>query len=507
MKKKKKKIVLCILDGWGLASKSEGNAICKSNIKNFNKLMRKYSNSKLNASENHVGLPLGQFGNSEVGHMNIGAGRIILQDSLRISESIKKDNLSKNEKLLKLITNSSRIHILGLLSPGGVHGHEDHLFYLIEKLKQKNKQVFIHCILDGRDSSPTLGIKSMKKLLEKIENYKEIKVASVIGRYYALDRDNRWERISKAYDVIINGVCTNSKECNPLKAIQQSYNNSLTDEFFLPSNFNGYNGVKDGDSFLITNFRADRVRELLTAIFDEDFNFFKRKKIKRFSYALSMTEYSRRLKKFIKPIFESQKIDQTLGEVLSKNGLSQLRVAETEKYAHVTYFFNGGVEEKFLGEDRILVPSPRVTTYDLKPEMSASEMTYELIKNIKSNKYDFILVNYANTDMVGHTGSLKATIKAAETVDNCLGRLINTSKDENYILIVTSDHGNADLMLDKENKPCTTHSTNQVPIIITLDKKNKLREGCLADIAPTILDMMELEKPEKMNGKSLIIKQ
>ena len=502
----KKKVILCILDGWGIAPESEGNAITKAKKKNFDNLMSKYPYSELHASENKVGLPEGQFGNSEVGHMNIGAGRIILQDVLRISESIESDTLAKNEKLKLLLKSSDRIHLMGLLSPGGVHGHQDHLFYLIDVLVENEKKIFIHCILDGRDSSPTKGKQYMKKLLEKIQKYKNAKIASISGRYYAMDRDNRWDRIKKAYDVIIDADSSTNRTNDPLKVIQKSYDNGLTDEFFLPVNVGDYSGVEKGDGFIITNYRADRVRELLSSMFEKEFDFFDRKNPPQFSSALSMTEYSRKLKKFIKPIFESQEITGTLGHILSDSGLKQLRIAETEKYAHVTYFFNGGIEEKLSGENRILIPSPRVTTYDQKPEMSASEMTQEILENIKSKEYDFILINYANTDMVGHTGNLQATVKAVETIDLCLGDLVKASIEQEYLLIVTSDHGNAEVMFDEELQPCTTHSSNLVPIIFTFNEEKKLIKGCLADIAPTILDIMGIKKSKQMKGKSLIKK-
>ncbi|MAY91077.1 MAG: phosphoglycerate mutase (2,3-diphosphoglycerate-independent) [Rickettsiales bacterium] len=498
----KQKVILCILDGWGLAPPSPKNAISLAKKKNFDLIINKYSNTQLNASENDVGLPVGQFGNSEVGHMNIGAGRVILQNILRISYAIKSGELKKNEKVKLLKKNCRRIHIVGLLSSGGVHGHQDHLFSLIDILSDNDNELFIHCILDGRDSSPNSGIDNMKLLLEKIKK-KKVTIASICGRYYAMDRDNRWDRIKQAYKAIIEGSIKN-KIRDPIKAIEQSYKKSVTDEFFLPINNYNYKGIEDGDGFLITNYRADRVREILTSIFDKDFDSFERQKIQNFKNSLGIMEYSRKLKKSLNTIFEPQKIKNTLGSVISELNLKQLRIAETEKYAHVTYFFNGGIEENFLGEDRILIPSPRVNTYDQKPEMSAKKLTSEILKQIKSQKYDLIITNYANADMVGHTGVIPATVKAIETVDDCIGKLLKTAKKENYLLILTSDHGNADCMKDTKKNPLTSHTTNPVPMIICSSKKTNLQKGCLADIAPTILNIMGIKKPTEMSGRSLI---
>jgi 2,3-bisphosphoglycerate-independent phosphoglycerate mutase len=388
------------------------------------------------------------------------------------------------------------------LSSGGVHGHQDHLFKIIEILGKK-KEVLLHCFLDGRDSSPVSGYNNMSVLMEKIKKKKNIKIASICGRFYSMDRDNRWDRINLAYKAIIEGSAEQQK--NPLKSIKESYAEKITDEFFKPKNFSNYSGVKKNDGFFITNYRADRVRELLTAIFDKQFNNFKRNKIADFSSAISMVEYSKRLKKKITPLIQPLLIENNLGEILSKKQLNQLRIAETEKYAHVTYFFNGGVEESYEGEDRVLIPSPRVETYDQSPEMSALELTDELINRIKKNKYNLIVTNFANTDMVGHTGNFKATIKAVETVDSCIGKILEQCKKNGYTLIITSDHGNADLMYDeKKSIPCTTHSINPVPFIICEKVKLKKKEGILADIAPTILDLMKLEKPYNMNGCSLL---
>ncbi len=498
-----KKILLCILDGWGLGEKSQYNAIEISNKKNFDLIVENYQLGKLYASEKQVGLPRGQFGNSEVGHMNIGGGRIILQDILRIDELFKNGEIERNLNFQGMIKNSKKIHLLGILSPGGVHGHQKHLFKLIEIFNKNKKQVFLHCFLDGRDTSPISGYENMSDLLKKIENSQNVKIASLCGRFYSMDRDNRWDRIKLAYDAIIEG--SSAQDDCPLESIKKSYDKKVTDEFFKPKNFSNYSGVEEGDGFFITNYRADRVRELLSSIFDKNFENFKRNKFVNFSHALSMVEYSKRLKKIITPILEPQKVKNNLGEILSNNNLNQLRIAETEKYAHVTYFFNGGIEDSYKGEDRVLIPSPRVETYDKKPEMSAMELTIELTKRIKKKNYNFILTNFANPDMVGHTGNLKATVKAIETVDNCVGKLLNECKKNGYTMIITADHGNADMMYDEKKLiECTTHSINPVPFIICDKIELKKKEGVLADIAPTILDLMDIKKPMEMKGSSLI---
>lgn len=499
----KKKVMLCILDGWGEAESSSYNAISEAKKNNFDQIVNKYGKIKLFASEQQVGLPNGQFGNSEVGHMNIGAGRVILQDILRIAKGFENGYIENHQTIKEIKLNCKRIHICGLLSDGGVHGHQDHLFKMVEIFKKTDLEILLHCFLDGRDSSPISGLKNVKKLSEMIKNNKNIKIVSLCGRFFSMDRDNRWDRIEKAYKAIIEG--TAEKKKNFIQAIQESYNNKVTDEFFKPISHDCYDGVKPGDGFFITNYRSDRVRELLTAIFDEKFNEFERKKTANFFMPSSMVEYSKRLKKKISPIIKPLKIFRSLGEVLSKNGLSQLRITETEKYAHVTYFFNGGVEESFNKEERILIPSPRVETYDKKPEMAAFELTAELEKRIDSEKYEFILTNFANPDMVGHTGNLKATIKAIEIVDQCLGKIYEKCIKKNYILIITSDHGNADLMFNQsESIKCTTHSINPVPFIICGDYKFNKKNGTLADIAPTILKIMNLKIPDEMEGTALI---
>ena len=499
------KVILCILDGWGISKyPSKSDAIYMAKTYNYDKIINKYPNTLLIASENQVGLPKKQFGNSEVGHMNIGAGRIINQDLLRINKSISSGELEKNDKLKKL-KKKKRIHLIGLVSDGGVHGHIDHLLEIIKLLNTDNNELLIHCITDGRDSNPTDGIKHIENLNNLVNSQSNSRICSISGRYFSMDRDNRWERTELAYKAIIEG---NTKKTfdDPVKIIEESYNDSLTDEFLEPVVNNNFDGSKNGDALLITNYRADRVRQLLTSLVDDKFLFFKRKKIVNFSHKLGLTQYSKRLSRNIDWLFGPNSVDNTLGKILSNEGLDQLRIAETEKYAHVTYFFNGGAEEKYRGEDRILIPSPRVKTYDVIPEMSCFHLTNEVIKNIKKNHYEFILINFANPDMVGHTGNLSATIKAVQAVDDCLGQIYKVCNENRYTLVITSDHGNADLMQNKENNSiCTTHSLNPVPFMICSKKKLTLRKGILADIAPTILEIMDIKKPSEMSGRSIII--
>ncbi len=499
----RKKVLLCVLDGWGIGKENQFNAIHQAQKKNFNNLKKRYGQIKLKASEKFVGLPKGQFGNSEVGHMNIGAGRILLQDLMRIDKAFKKSDFKDNENINKIKNNCKRVHLIGLLSEGGVHGHKDHLLKIVDSFLESDLEIIIHCILDGRDSSPLLGLENLKILKKKLTKNMAAKIGSISGRFYVMDRDNRWDRIEKAYRAIVDGKSLHLDDY--LKEVKKSYNNKITDEFFNPVNFNNYKGAKDGDGFFITNFRADRVREFLTAIFENNFDKFKRDKVIKFYNPLSMVEYSSRLKKFITPMFKPHKIYNSLGEILSKNGLKQLRIAETEKYAHVTYFFNGGFEDSFEGEDRILVPSPRVNTYDKVPEMSAYDVTQRLLEQIKKRTYDFVVCNLANPDMVGHSGNLSATVKAVETVDVCLGRIYKECKKNGYSLVITSDHGNADYMFDEKIKePVTCHSINPVPFIFCEKCIYTKSSGCLADIAPSIIKIMGLKKPKEMSGVSLI---
>ena len=497
----KKKVLLCILDGWGIGRKNKNNAIHVAKTKNFDNLTKKYGFIKLDASESEVGLPNGQFGNSEVGHMSIGAGRVILQDILRINKAFDNGFFKEHKLIRKIKETAKRIHLVGLLSDGGVHGHQNHLLELIDILK--DCKVLIHGILDGRDTSPLSGVENVKLLQKKIKNYHNVKIASLSGRFYAMDRDNRWERIEKAYKAIIEGNLKKTK-CF-IRSIENSYADHVTDEFFPPLNHISYKGAQDGDSFIITNYRDDRVREINSSIFDKNFDEFKRKNYINFFSPTSMVEYSKRIKKIVTPLLESHNVKNSLGEIISKSKLNQLRIAETEKYAHVTYFFNGGVEDSFDQEDRVLIPSPRVDTYDTKPEMAAFEVTTELVNRISKKHYDFIVTNFANTDMVGHTGNLLDTIKAVETLYKCLGILYKLCKKNGYTLIVTSDHGNADMMLDNNrNMPCTTHSLNPVPFIICGPYNFNAKKGRLSDIAPTILKLLGISRPNDMNGRPLI---
>ncbi len=503
-----KKSILIILDGWGLREEKEFNAIKTANTPNFDFLWENFPHTKLQASGEFVGLPDGQMGNSEVGHTNIGAGRVVYQDLTKINKAIKTGEIMNNPVLLELAKKTNEkngdIHLMGLVSNGGVHSSMEHLFALLKFMKKNAKgKVFLHAFLDGRDTPPQSAVKYLKEVEEFMQKEEVGSIASISGRFYAMDRDNRWERVEKAYNALVLGK---GKVANSVSnAIENAYKNDETDEFVLPTIIleNGkFKGIlKDNDSVVFFNFRSDRARELSMALNFDDFDGFKREKRINFTTYATMTEYR---EDFTFPvIYGKEELKRIFGEEISGQKLRQLRIAETEKYAHVTFFFNGGREEAFENEDRILVPSPKVETYDLKPEMSAFEVKDKLLENIE--KYDMVILNFANTDMVGHTGVFEAAVKAVEAVDQCLGEIFEKIKKEGRIMFVTADHGNAELMFDKEkNSPHTAHTTNPVPFIVVNGPKDlKLNEGKLADIAPTIMKISDMEIPEEMGGKPL----
>ena len=496
-----KKVILCIMDGIGIREEDHGNAVRKANTKNLDMLLKKYPASLLRASGNKVGLPEGQMGNSEVGHTNIGAGRIVYQPLELINNMIKTKEIYDNERINEVINhvkdNNSKLHIFGLLSDGGIHSHIDHLFGLLDMCKEKDlTNIYIHVFTDGRDTSPTSGVEYIKKLQKKLKNIGFGKIASISGRYYAMDRDNNWDRIRKSYDIIANGLGKGHND--PIEYIKESYKNNITDEFIKPMLIDKEGILSNNDGLLVFNFRPDRLREMFKVISNKNFNEFPHKTLKNIKLVTMMPVSDEVI---CKNAYDLQKLDNTLGEYLSNKGIKQLRIAETEKYAHVTYFFDGGIERNLLNCDRILIPSPKVDTYDLKPEMSAYEITDKLFKEI--GKYDFIVVNFANGDMVGHTGVFDATVKAVEVVDECVGMIYNKATEKDYILFITADHGNSDYMLDDNDNIVTSHSTSLVPLIIT-DDNYTLKNGKLADIAPTILDVMGIEIPNEMTGDSLI---
>lgn len=504
-------VMLMILDGFGINSNEKGNAIAIANTPNIDKLKKTWPTTAIHTSGLDVGLPEGQMGNSEVGHTNIGAGRIVYQDLTRITKSIADGDFFSIKELSDAIENckknNSKLHIMGLLSDGGVHSHMRHLFAILEFAKRKDfENVYVHCFMDGRDTPPTSGESYIAKLEEKMKEKGVGKIATIEGRFYAMDRDKRWNRVKEAYDAIVNGV--GEKATTALSAIEASYQKEVFDEFVKPTVIcNGETPVatiEDNDSVIFFNFRPDRARELTRMLVDKDFNEFDTKKMNLFF--VCFTQYDETMPN-VKIAFKPESLVNTFGEYISNNGLKQLRIAETEKYAHVTFFFNGGEEKEYEGEDRILVPSPKVETYDLKPEMSALEVTDKVVDAINSGRYDSIILNYANPDMVGHTGSLEAAVKAVETIDGCVARVVEAIQKQNGILIITADHGNAEQMVDyKTGEPQTAHTTNPVPLILVGLEGIKLKEGKLADLAPTMLDIMGLEKPEEMTGESLIEK-
>ena len=506
----KKPVALIIMDGFGHTTQKEGSAIDKANTDNLKRLFNEYPYTLISASGLDVGLPNGQMGNSEVGHTNIGAGRIVYQDLTRITKSIEDGDFFTNEVLCQAMDNGKEhaLHIMGLLSDGGVHSHIDHLKALLKMAKEQGvKKVYVHAFTDGRDTDPQSAIHYVREIEDYMEEIGCGEFATVNGRYYAMDRDKRWERVEKAYNAMTLGEGETASSAG--EAVENSYKAGNNDEFILPTvitkNGEPVGKICDGDSVVFFNFRPDRAREITRAIVSDEFSGFEKSPIKTFFVCL--TEYDITIPN-VHIAFKPASLTNTLGEYLAKHGKTQLRAAETEKYAHVTFFFNGGVEAENEGEDRLLIPSPKVATYDLQPEMSAPELVEKVMERIDEDKYDLIVVNFANPDMVGHTGSMEAAAKAVETVDVCVGKLVDKLNSVGGSAIITADHGNAELMIDADTKKViTSHSTNPVPLIITGDefKNVQLKSGGrLSDIAPTILDMMNLEKPEEMTGHSLI---
>lgn len=501
-----KHVGLIILDGWGIGDRSKSDAIYHAKTPYMDGLMHKYPNATLTTFGEQVGLPEGQMGNSEVGHLNIGAGRIVYQELTRINKSIREGAFFKNKTLTKAFElakqNGSRIHFMGLVSKGGVHSSQEHLYALCQMAKDHNiENAFIHAFTDGRDCDPTSGLRFVKELEDEIVDT-PAKVVSVIGRYYAMDRDNRWERIKKAYDLLVHAKGTSFDSVSA--ALQNSYDSDVTDEFIEPKVIGNYDNatIQKGDVVVNFNFRTDRPREISIALTQKDFPEYEMERLP-LSY-FTMTNYDTTFEN-VHVIFEKENLTQTLGEVVAQNGLSQVRIAETEKYPHVTFFFNGGRELPFENENRLLINSPKVATYDLQPEMSALEVRDAIVKEMKEAQPNFICLNFANPDMVGHTGDYNAIQKAVETVDNCLEQVVETGKSLEYEFIVIADHGNADFAINKDGSPNTAHTLNPVPVVmVTEDTSVQLKDGILADVAPTILNRLGVEQPAEMDGTVLV---
>ena len=502
---KRRPVMLVVLDGWGWREDAADNAVLQARTPTFDRLWASCPHAFLDTSGKDVGLPSGQMGNSEVGHLNIGAGRVVMQDLPRITDAVATGEIDAapalREFIVKLKASGGTCHLMGLISPGGVHSHQDHAAALAHILARAGVPAVLHAFTDGRDTPPKSAAEYMAALQAALPA--SVPVATVCGRYYAMDRDKRWERVAKAYDLLVDGKGARAKDAG--NAIAAAYAADTTDEFILPAIIGSYAGMRDGDGILCFNFRADRVREILAALLDPSFKGFERARSVRFAAAAGMTQYSEALDKLLGTVFAPQNLSNVLGAVAADAGRTQLRMAETEKYPHVTYFLNGGEEQPYKGEDRIMVPSPKVATYDLKPEMSAPELTDKAVEAIASGKYDLIVLNYANPDMVGHTGSLPAAVKAVETVDAGLGRIAAAIAKAGGALLFTADHGNCELMRDPETGgPHTAHTTNPVPVVLMGGGATALRNGRLADLAPTLLELMELPQPKEMSGRSLI---
>ena len=504
----KKPVALLIMDGFGENPSDYGNAIAAANTPNLDKLMAECPNTMIGASGLDVGLPDGQMGNSEVGHTNIGAGRVVYQELVRITKSFESGEALQNEAFLKAVDNckknDSALHLMGLLSNGGVHSHQEHLYGLLNMAKKMGlTKVYVHAFLDGRDVPPSSGADFMRELVAKMEEIGVGKVASVMGRFYAMDRDNAWDRVEKAYAAMVYGE-GNTSPC-PVKAIEDSYKAGVTDEFVVPVVIDGTERIKANDSVIFFNFRPDRARQITRSFVDSDFKGFERKNGCFPLTFVCMTQYDATMPNVL-VAYHPKELTMTFGEYISQKGLTQLRIAETQKYAHVTFFFNGGEEKTFPGEDRILVPSPNVETFDQKPEMSAYEVTDKVVEAINADKYDVIILNWANCDMVGHTGIMEAAKAAVEAVDTCVGRTVDAILKKGGAALITADHGNAEKMCEPDGSPFTAHTTNPVPLILA-GYDCKLREGGrLADLAPTMLEILGLPKPEEMDGESLIQK-
>jgi len=504
-----KPLVLCILDGWGYRAERTDNAIAQARVPTWNRWMSSYPHALVETSGLAVGLPDGQMGNSEVGHMNIGAGRVMMQDLPRIDAAIADGSLAKipafTDFIAALKKSGGTCHILGLLSPGGVHAHQAHMAALARLADAAGVNVCVHAFCDGRDTPPQSAATFMSTFLSAIADLKRTRIATVSGRYYAMDRDKRWDRVEKAYAALVEGK--GASATGAIDAIKASYAADVTDEFIIPAVMPGYDGMHDGDGVLMANFRADRAREILTALLTPAFKDFDRGRVVKFAAATGLVEYSDALNKLLTALFPAEQAANTLGEVISKAGLTQLRIAETEKYAHVTFFLNGGLEKEFPGESRIMVPSPKVATYDLQPEMSAGEVTDRIVEAIAAQSYDVIIVNYANGDMVGHTGILPAAVKAAETIDACLGRLEAALQKVGGTMLVSADHGNLEMMRDPDtHERHTQHTTGPVAVVLVNGPASvtALENGRLADLAPTVLALMGLAQPADMTGHPLL---
>lgn len=504
---KKKPVALIILDGFGDNKEDYGNAIHAARKPNIDRMMSSFPTVDIGASGMDVGLPEGQMGNSEVGHTNIGAGRIVYQELTRISQAAEKGEFLTNKALSGAMENckkhDSALHLMGLLSDGGVHSHISHLYALLKMAKQSGlSKVYVHAFMDGRDVAPTSGVDYVRDCLEQMKKIGTGTLATLSGRYYAMDRDNRWERVQKVYDALVYGK--GEAEPDPVAAMEKSYAAGVTDEFVVPVVCRQGAAIRPNDSVIFFNFRPDRARELTRTLTDPELNQLKRREKPFALYYVCMTQYDATMPN-VCVAFEPEPLTNTLGEYVSSHGMEQLRIAETEKYAHVTFFFNGGVETEFAGEDRVLIKSPLVATYDMQPEMSAYLVADELVKRIESGKYDMIICNFANCDMVGHTGVFSAAVRAVEAVDECLGRVLQALDRAGGAAIVTADHGNADRMYDQDGSPFTAHTTNPVPLTVVGYRCELRSGGRLADIAPTLLEMMGLPQPKEMTGKSLIV--